>query len=166
VIRQATNKDIVALLSITNSCSKLNNAQNNNQWNEVYPNISVFEIDIEKGELYVIEFSSEVIGCMVLSSCMDEAYISVKWLTKNDNNLYIHRLAVHPRKQGFGYARQLMDFAEIFAVKNNYSSIRLDTFSQNLRNQKFYEARGYIKLENIYFPEQSDHPFFCYELIL
>lgn len=166
MIRKATNKDIDAVLSITNACSKHMIEQNIYQWNDVYPNRSVFEMDIEKGELYVIEFSSEVIGCMVLSSCMDEEYIPVKWLTKNDNNLYIHRLAVHPRKQGFGYACQLMDFAEIFAVKNNYSSIRLDTFSQNLRNQKFYEARGYIKLENIYFPEQSNHPFFCYELIL
>ena len=27
---------------------------------------------------------------------MDEVYLPVKWKTKNDNNLYIHRLAVHP----------------------------------------------------------------------
>jgi ribosomal protein S18 acetylase RimI-like enzyme len=64
-----------------------------------------------------------------------------------------------------GFAKQLMDFSETYARSNNYSSMRLDTFSQNKRNQKFYEIRGYQKLGAIYFPKQSEHPFYCYELI-
>lgn len=60
----------------------------------------------------------------------------------------------------------MMTFAESFAQKNNFESIRLDTFSQNTRNMKFYESRGYKKLDSIYFPKQSEHPFFCYELLL
>jgi ribosomal protein S18 acetylase RimI-like enzyme len=97
---------------------------------------------------------------------MDEEYGSIKWLTENKNNVYIHRLAVHPEHQGKGIAQQLMDFAEDFAIKNNYTSIRLDTFSKNKRNQKFYELRNYKRLGNIYFPKQSNEPFYCYELIL
>ena len=97
---------------------------------------------------------------------LDEEYIPVKWLTPNKNNIYIHRLAIHPNLQGKGYAQQLMDFAEQFAIENNYSSIRLDTFSQNKRNQKFYELRGYKRLGDIYFPKQSEFPFHCYELVL
>lgn len=58
-----------------------------------------------------------------------------------------------------------MNFAEETAQKNNAVSVRLDTFSQNKRNQKFYETRGYQKLESIYFPKQSKHPFYCYELV-
>jgi ribosomal protein S18 acetylase RimI-like enzyme len=87
-------------------------------------------------------------------------------LTKNKNNIYIHRLAVHPNLQGKGYAQQLMKFAEHYAQENNVLSIRLDTFSQNKRNQKFYELRGYKKLGDIFFPKQSKHPFHCYELVL
>jgi ribosomal protein S18 acetylase RimI-like enzyme len=59
-----------------------------------------------------------------------------------------------------------MDFAEQHAIENNYTSIRLDTFSKNKRNQLFYELRGYKKLEDIYFPKQSEFPFNCYELVL
>jgi len=59
-----------------------------------------------------------------------------------------------------------MNFAENHARKNGFTSIRLDTFSQNTANQKFYETRGYQKLGDIYFPKQSEHPFHCYELIL
>ena len=81
-------------------------------------------------------------------------------------NLYIHRLAIDPSQQGKGYAQKLMSFAEDKAKKNGLVSVRLDTFSQNKRNQRFYEARGYNKLSDIYFPKQSEHPFHCYELIL
>ena len=97
---------------------------------------------------------------------MDEIYRPVSWLTPNKKNLYIHRLAIHPNHQGKGYVKQLMDYAKNYAIKNNYASIRLDTFSQNHRNLKFYELRGYQKLEDIYFPKQSEYPFYCYELIL
>jgi ribosomal protein S18 acetylase RimI-like enzyme len=97
---------------------------------------------------------------------MDQEYRSVKWLSKSNKNIYIHRLAVDPKSQSKGYALQLMDFAENYGKQNNYESIRLDTFSQNLRNQRFYEQRGYIRLENVYFLNQSQDPFYCYELIL
>ena len=59
-----------------------------------------------------------------------------------------------------------MDYAEKYGRKKQLTSVRLDTFSKNLKNQKFYERRGYVKLENIYYPSQSDSPFYCYELLL
>ena len=68
--------------------------------------------------------------------------------------------------QGQGYAQQLMSLAEEQARQQGFESIRLDTFSQNPRNQQFYEQRGYQRLGNIYFPKQSEHPFYCYELLL
>jgi ribosomal protein S18 acetylase RimI-like enzyme len=87
-------------------------------------------------------------------------------LTPHGDNLYIHRFAIHPTQQGTGKAQFFMEFAESYAIENNYCSIRLDTFSKNLRNQKFYELRGYKKLSDVYFPNQSVYPFHCYERIL
>ena len=52
------------------------------------------------------------------------------------------------------------------AKEKKFASVRLDTFSVNKRNLKFYESRGYQRLEGIYFPKQSEFPFYCYELIL
>jgi len=97
---------------------------------------------------------------------MDEEYKPIQWLTPNGNSTYIHRLSVHPDLQGKGLAQEMMDFAENYSRKNNFASVRLDTFSQNKRNQRFYEQRGYQKLGDIYFPKQSRHPFHCYELVL
>ena len=97
---------------------------------------------------------------------MDEEYKTIPWLTPNGNSTYIHRLSVDPKLQGKGLAQQMMDFAENYSRDNNFISVRLDTFSQNKRNQRFYEQRGYQKLDDIYFPKQSKYPFHCYELVL
>ena len=166
MIRKATYKDIDSILILTKACTVLMIENGVFQWNDQYPNKSIFEIDIQRSELYVLENKSSLIGCIVISKFMDEDYVPIKWLTPNKNNIYIHRLAIHPNHQGKGYAKQLMDFAELLAVTTNFQSIRLDTFSRNKRNQKFYELRNYKKLGKVYFTKQSKHPFYCYELVL
>ncbi|NRA94464.1 MAG: GNAT family N-acetyltransferase [Psychroserpens sp.] len=166
MIRKATLEDIESIMEITRACAQHMIDQNIFQWNAFYPNKEAFEVDIERDELFVLDHDSTVIGCVVISTFMDEVYQPVQWLTPSINNIYIHRLAVNPKHQGQGHAQQLMEFAEDFARSKSFASIRLDTFSQNKRNQKFYELRGYQKLESVFFPKQSQDPFFCYELIL
>ncbi len=165
MIRKAKKEEILQLLAISKACANHMISQNIYQWNEVYPSISTFEKDILRNELFVLLIENNIIGCIVLTPKIDKEYIPINWLTQNANNLYVHRLAIHPDYQGKGFAQKLMDFAENFAIKNNYSSIRLDTFSKNSRNQKFYELRGYTKLGSVYFPNQSEYPFYCYELL-
>jgi len=166
MIRKGNLKDIDAIMAMTKACAKAMIANDIYQWNEHYPNPNAFINDVKRDELYVLIIDKLLIGTIVISTFMDEEYIPIKWLTQNEKNIYIHRLAIHPNFQGSGYAQQLMDFAEKYAIENHYSSIRLDTFSQNKRNQKFYELRGYKRLGDIYFPKQSEFPFHCYELVL
>lgn len=165
MIRIANEADIDRVLKITKNCAKHMIKNNIYQWNEHYPSRTSFEKDIERKELFLIENDKLIIGCVVISTFMDDVYKPVRWLTSNANNIYIHRLAIDPEFQGKGYAQKLMDFAERYAIDNCYTSIRLDTFSKNKRNQKFYEIRGYKRLEEIYFPKQSEFPFYCYELV-
>lgn len=166
MIRKATLNDIDDIIDITKACARDMTARTIFQWNEHYPNRSAFETDVNRNELYVLDHKNTLIGCVVISVVMDEEYIPIQWLTPNGNNIYIHRLAIHPKHQGKGYAKQLMNFAEKYSMQNNYVSIRLDTFSKNQRNQKFYELRGYQKLDPVFFPKQSEDPFYCYELVL
>ena len=167
MIREATVDDLDAILKITKSCAKKLVSKNIFQWNEYYPNRNVFENDLYNKWLYVTVKENKVIGSICVSDLIDDEYATVKWLTpNNNNNIYIHRLAVDPDYQGVGYAQKMMYFAEEFAKKNEYKSIRLDTFSKNMKNQKFYKQRGYKKLGEIFFPNQSMYPFYCYELLL
>ncbi|QLG45462.1 GNAT family N-acetyltransferase [Costertonia aggregata] len=166
MIRYANLSEIPDILQLTRACARAMEKNGIYQWNEHYPTKLAFENDLKNNELYVLEVDNKVSGTIVISTHMDEEYKPIKWLTPSKNNIYIHRLAINPNLQGQGYARKLMDFGEAYARKNNFVSVRLDTFSQNKRNQKFYEVRGYQKLGDIYFPKQSDHPFHCYELVL
>ncbi len=166
MMRRAKILEIPEILALANACSTHMIEKGVFQWNEHYPSKQVFEKDIERSELYVLEKAGRIIGTIVISIHMDDVYTQIDWLTPDEDNIYIHRLAVHPEFQGKGFARKLMDFAENYAHEKGCLSVRLDTFSQNRRNQRFYEARGYQKLGDIVFPKQSKHPFHCYELVL
>ncbi|MBT8183788.1 MAG: GNAT family N-acetyltransferase [Eudoraea sp.] len=166
MIRRAKILEIPDIMGIAKACAIHMIKQGIYQWNEDYPRKEVFENDLGRKELFVLETNGEIGGMITATSVMDEEYRPVDWLTNDGLPVYIHRLAVLPAIQGKGYARKLMDYAENLARKQGYTSVRLDTFSQNKRNQKFYEQRGYTKLGDIYFPKQSQYPFHCYEMIL
>tara|TARA_B100001167_G_C16715015_1_gene278323 strand:+ start:302 stop:808 length:507 start_codon:yes stop_codon:yes gene_type:complete len=166
MIRPAKASEIEKIITITQACAAHMQSQEIYQWNEFYPSKAAFETDLERGELFVLISSENPIGCITISTHKDEEYKAIDWLSVDSDHRYIHRLAVNPEAQGKGNAKRLMDFAEAKAQEEGAVSVRLDTFSKNLRNQKFYECRGYQRLGAIYFPKQSKHPFYCYELLL
>ena len=166
MIRPAKISEIDDILEITRACANYMMAKGIYQWNEQYPSKLHLELDMERNELFVKTINGSIVGAIVISEHMDEEYLPVQWLTKNEKNIYIHRLCVHPKYQGEGYAQKMMSYAEDHAKKNGFVSVRLDTFSQNKRNQKFYETRGYQRLGDVHFPEQSEYAFHCYELVL
>lgn len=132
------------------------------QWSNNYPTRLIIESDLKKGVLFILKNGKEIIGAINISEEQEPEYETLKWEFDNSKVLVIHRLVIDPKHQGNGYARKLMDFAENFAVKNNYSSIRLDAYSQNKRVIDFYEKRNYFIRGNVNFPER-EYPFHCME---
>ena len=92
----------------------------------------------------------------------DEEYQSIDWKFNPKKVLVVHRLMVHPNFQNKGYAKQLMDFAENFAKQNQYTSIRLDTYTQNKISFEFYKKRNYVLRGTVFFKGRKD-PFYCLE---
>ena len=165
-IELAEINDINDIMKMIHDCANDLISKNIFQWNEKYPSRDIFLSDIEKKNLFILKNNSGIIGCIALSHEKDIEYTDVKWLTKDDKNLYLHRLAVDPKFQKKGIGKLLMDFAEDYARDNKFKSVRLDTFSKNERNNRFYKSRKYTKLDDVYFPNQSEFPFHCYEKIL
>ena len=166
MIRWANSAEIPKILQITRACAMAMTERGILQWNESYPNREQFVEDVNRKELYVYELEEQVIGCVVITPLKDPEYEPIRWLTEESEHYYIHRLAVHPNHQGKGYARKLMEFAERKGREDGVVSIRLDTFSKNPKNQNFYKQRGYQEVGQIFLPNQSDDPFYCYELPL
>jgi len=166
VIRKAKITELITIKKITEACTQDLMDQNIFQWNKEYPSLKAIKKDIKEEALYVYLKKEKIVGCVMFSEEKDPIYNTVNWLTQDNKNLYIHRLAVHPKSQKRGIASQLMDFAEEFGEKKRMESIRLDTFSQNPRNIRFYEARGYVNLGKVYFKNQSNDPFHCFEKLI
>lgn len=166
MIRPAVKTDLPKIIQITQACAKHLCEMGIFQWNENYPSLEAFEKDLSNEELFVLEIEGDVIGAIVISTRKDKVYEPIDWLTADSTNGYLHRLCVHPKQQKKGHARRLLDFAETHLKELGAASVRLDTFSKNLRNNKLYEARGYKRLGDVYFEQKSPFPFHCYEKLL
>lgn len=166
MIRLGRIQDLDQIKGLTQACAVALQERGIFQWNEHYPSRARLQEDLEREELYVLEELDTITGIVVLTREKDVVYDPIEWLTPDGKNLYVHRLATLPSRWGQGGGRQLMDFAEQTAISQVLDSIRLDTFSQNKRNQKFYKNRGYTRLGEIFFPDKSSFPFYCYEKLL
>lgn len=159
--------EIDEIIALTKACG-LHMRQNGiDQWDENYPDRESILNDLETKTLFAYRENDTVLGIVVLNEKQDEEYAEINWSTSEDQrNLVVHRLAVLPDQQGKGIARKLMDFAETFAKEQGYDAIRLDTFSQNPRNQRFYENRNYTKLGSVFLKYKKEYPYYCYEMLL
>lgn len=132
------------------------------QWTDNYPTLSIIEKDLEKKVLYVLKNKNTIVGAINISEEQEEEYSQINWKFNSLKVLVIHRLVIHPKYQRKGFASFLMDFAEDFAEKNNYTSIRLDAYSPNKNVVDFYKRRNYFIRGNVSFPER-EKPFNCME---
>lgn len=132
------------------------------QWTNKYPSRAIIESDLNNEFLYILRQGEEIIGAVNISEQQESEYDAVKWAFDSSKVLVVHRLVVKPAYQGKGFAKQLMDFAEDFAKRNGYTSIRLDTYSKNNRSIDFYKKRNYVASGEVNFPERA-FPFYCME---
>ena len=159
--------ELEEILELTRACGQHMRDHGIDQWDVNYPNKEVILRDLQTQTLFAYREGDEILGIVVLNEEQDEEYSSINWSTDaGDRNIVVHRLAVKPSAQRRGIARQLMDFAEGWSRDKLYDAIRLDTFSQNPRNQRFYRNRGYTELGSVYLKYKKDHPYYCYELLL
>jgi ribosomal protein S18 acetylase RimI-like enzyme len=167
MINKGLSHEIEVIIALTKRCGTHMRENGIDQWDENYPDYTSIQNDLKTETLFAFRENEEILGIVVLNESQDEEYNEIDWLTdSNARNLVVHRLAVDPIHQGKGIARKIMDFAENFARENQYDSVRLDTFSQNPRNQRFYTKRGYSDLGSVYLKYKKEHPYYCYELLL
>jgi GNAT superfamily N-acetyltransferase len=159
-IVKANKKQVSSLISLFKNCTAHMISQGIFQWDENYPNASEITANVNNSEVWVAMQGSEIVGTITLNQFESPEYKSIHW--SNSSFIVVHRLAVASKHQGKGVARELMDFTENYCFINSIQSIRLDTYSVNNRNLKFYYNRGYEKIGEVYFRGISD-PFDCFE---
>jgi ribosomal protein S18 acetylase RimI-like enzyme len=164
-IKEVTITQRDEVFQLIMDCRKAMEEEGVFQWTDQYPTLKIISNDIQKGNLYRLTKNGKIAGVININELQDPEYKQVKWENSDVKIMVIHRLAVHPEFQKQGLAKRLMDFAENYAIENNYTSIRLDAFSNNPRALRFYENRDYQRRGEVFFPGR-ELPFYCFEKIL
>jgi len=161
-IRRATREDVAALMDLLRRVVPLMRAAGNLQWDESYPNESVFERDIHKGQLWVAEIDGSVAGVAALTTDQEPEYTQVGWDVE-EPAVVVHRLAVDPAFRGAGVAAALMEKAEAVAAERGIAVLRVDTNTQNEATQRLFPKLGYALAGEIGLGFRPGLRFFCYE---
>ena len=135
------------------------------QWGEDYPSREMFVNHINDQVLRIVLDGKKIIAFFVVTEQQDKEYTDIDWEDKSGRAMVIHRLAVHPDRQREGIGSKMMDFAENYARDKGFTSIRLDTYSDNPRTPKLYKKRGYKYRGITHFP-QRELDYYCFEKIL
>jgi ribosomal protein S18 acetylase RimI-like enzyme len=160
-VLRAGIEDATSVMALITLCKEQMRANGSDQWDDVYPNLGVVEADARAGTLFLMRDGDEVIASVCLNELQAPEYAPLPWRYEG-RALVVHRLCVHPARQGAGLARRLMDFAEGFAAGDGCTSIRLDTYLGNARALDLYARRGYERVGQVVFPRRRLR-FDCFE---
>jgi ribosomal protein S18 acetylase RimI-like enzyme len=162
LIEYAGISDLEEILAVYQRCKMKLESEGIRQWYEGYPNITVLRGDVDVGELFKYVFDGKIVAVLVLTGKQEKEYETVKWQRPEAKSLVVKRLAVEPDFQNKGIATELMKFSEDYAVRNGYTSIRLDAYSGNKAALDFYINRDYHEVGEVVFPKR-ELPFKCFE---
>jgi ribosomal protein S18 acetylase RimI-like enzyme len=164
-IRLATQDDLPALMALVRRVVPLMLAAGNRQWDEGYPNESVFQRDIALEQLWVAEAEDGIAGVAALTMDQEPEYAQANW-DMSAKALVVHRLAVDPAFRGAGVASALMRKAEEVAVEREFAVVRVDTNTENVATQRLFPKLGYRLAGEIGLGIRPGLRFFCYEKMI
>ena len=133
------------------------------QWGEYYPTKEIFQADIAAGSLYAARIDGNIAGIIGLDENQFSEWKRQGWVDIKGKPLAVHRVCVAIAYQGQGIAKKLMRFAEDYAGKNGYTSIRLDAFAGNKISLGLYDSLGYRRTGTFNFHQAG---CYCFEKIL
>ena len=163
-IRPATLEDIPAILALIRNVIPAMQAAGNFQWDDHYPNATVFAADIALKQLWVVEIEGEdtLAAVAAITTSQEHEYAQVGW-DLTEKAIVVHRLAVDPARRGQGIAAALMQQAEIVARSVGTTILRVDTSAQNEATQHLFPKLGYQYAGEITLNFRPGLRVLCYE---
>ncbi len=170
IIRQATPKDLSALMPIFEEARGTIAALGINQWQEGYPNGTVISEDISIGRSYCVENGEgKVCASFALIDDGEPTYDRITegaWQTgdRKTGYLAIHRVAIAVSSRGQGIAPAMMAFAQDYARERGLTALRIDTHEGNVVMRRMLEKNGF-SLCGVIFLQNGD-PRVAYERLV
>ncbi|NHA04084.1 GNAT family N-acetyltransferase [Mucilaginibacter sp. HC2] len=162
LIRLATLNDVPQIMKLIAEVVPIMIASGNLQWDNNYPNSTVFTTDINKNQLWVAEVEGQIAGVTAITTDQEPEYAKVGW-DITEIALVTHRLAVSPQYRGLGIAAALLLQAENEAQLRDIKILRIDTNTSNQATQKLFPKLGYLYAGEIDLSFRPGLRFCCYE---
>ncbi len=99
---------------------------------------------IQKNETYMVKRDKDLIGTFTLYESQSPWDIHT-WGKREDEAVYLHRLAVKRSEIGNGIGGELVAWIEKFLSEKGKRMLRLDCVESNEKLNQFYEKQGFIK---------------------
>ena len=165
IIRKAEISDLENIMRMYKSCITGMIANGIDQWDFTYPNTDVIMQDLIAQTYFVSTKNEVIIGGINIDQNQDKTYLDINWEDKSDSFLVVHRLGVKEEFWSKKIGKGLMLFTEKLVIEKRLRSIRLDTYSGNLKAMEFYKKLGYKELGAINL-KPNKNEYYCFEKII
>lgn len=116
---------------------------------DVYPTRETAKKAFERGDLFVAQDDSGVVGAAIINNQQMDSYIDASWQypAQDLEVMVLHTLAISPKSSGKGYGKEFVAFYEKYAQDNNCKYLRMDTNARNTRARAMYKKLGYAEID-------------------
>ena len=166
-LRKATMEDLDTVMDILRDGRNQLAERGIDQWQGDYPNEEHIKEDIQHGWAYLVESDDDqTVGALAIVDAPDHSYDALdgKWLVDTDKYQVIHRVAIHSKHAGHGYASRLFESVIDYIKENrkDIKSLRIDTHENNEIMQHLITKNGFTKvgeLHGVYRPEEESYVY-------
>ena len=113
-----------------------------------HPSAEQLKTAAATSSLFVGMIDGEPAGALIVDNNLAPGYEHVSWQVEADPSevAVMHLFGIHPRFQGMGLARPLVEEAARAKRADGFTVLRLDTLIDNLGAQRTYAALGFTNL--------------------
>lgn len=143
----ATSSESDQIISLLKDVAEWLKEQKVNQWGFLAGGGEDEEIKqaINKRETFIVKRDGEAVATFTL--CHQQSWWDQHtWGKRNDEAIYLHRLAVRRSQIGSGLGRLALQWLETDLKNQGKRTLRLDCVGENLKLNNFYVANGFHKV--------------------
>jgi ribosomal protein S18 acetylase RimI-like enzyme len=161
-ITQAKPNELIEILFLLKVCIRDMNLKGLKHWNSASLDAVQIQNDLRRGFIYLVKDKGVCKGMVTLNDKEPEDYRHVNFPDSKSRPFYLHRMAVHPKWQGLGIAKLMIDFAQKLAAEKGFNCLRLDVFTLSETARKLYEKNDFKEI-GTFLTNYQKIPFICYE---
>lgn len=163
MLEKATMADFVEACTVYRDACENMEREGLDLWHwGMYPTAEIVEEDIRQGWLHLWREDETVLGVVCINRLQAEEYASIPWAYEGEAGLF-HRIAVSPKAQGKGLAREMLACVEDILRAQGCTVLRGDVSCHNAKALRLYAKTG-LRQAGKFHTDWCEEPDFAWGL--